>query len=880
MPLHEKSSSRLKENIALLSLLAIVLFLPLIGLHFFAHDWSELRWSNPTEMAMLEWTGAFLNVFLFLLLIEHSKNSSRYAIVPMACGFLAMGILTFTYALSSPGSETAAWIRFFSILLGSLCFSFSILVRRWTNFDLGGALVKLVLPTFLLAILAAWVPFSLKQILPRMLASSGKPTLFGTIFLIVPCTFLFLSSLLWLHEYMKGKRRVDFLIAVVVMIFAQMTLLMRDARTWGVLWWLWHTLWVADLLVACVYLMALSVTRSIVWKLVFSLGLAFSLTVMLASGIIQTNAEKQGLKTFMRQLHERHRRVILERDANFKFAVFMLRSMAKDIEKTRVDGNRSALNDHLRERSVEWAGKSEGFGFRACSGEATTYPQHIPININPLLSTSPPAPGDNDIAWSGIRFVPKLRKFISVASLPVAKNNCAGTLFVVVDVSSVVEPLLPRAISTTEALPESCVVYDLASAKILFASFPGTGVADKASNLPERYRAIAMKLVAATFNMPEKGEMTTATAPKKKFFISANKAVPPGWGVVKIFDFNGFPAIKPQSRYFLIAVGMLTLLCGFIVLLLLLHKQLSKPLGDLIRATERLETGDFEVHIKTKDSTEIGAITRAFNDMATRLKQLYSDLAAIIKARTAALEDARRADTAKTTFFQNVSHELRTPLHGILSFARLGAKLDPAGNPDKVAKYFDNINASGERLMDMLNSILDLAKLESGHMHFKFHRADLLLTLRKVENELKAAFDERGAKLLILPTEGDMTIRIDTEMMARVFSNLIGNALKFSPDNSTVEVKMEKDDSGIKVSVMDRGPGIPREEFNNIFDKFIQVGDGKRKGGTGLGLPICREIILAHGGMIFAKNREDGGACFSFSLPLDGNNGQANGKKT
>jgi len=870
MSLNGNNSMSLKERFALVSLLAIILFLPLLGLHFFDHDWGALRWSNPTEMAMLEWTGAFLNVFLFLLLIEHSKSSGRYVFAPVACGFLAMGVLNFTYALSSPGTETAAWIRFFSILLGSICFSFSIPARRWRGFDLGGALVKLALPAFLLAILAAWIPSSLKQILPRMLSSSARPTLFGSIFLIVPCAFFFFSALFWLHEYIARKRRVDFLIAVAIMVFAQMTLLMRDATTWGVLWWLWHIMWVADLLVACVYLMTLSVTRSIVWKLVFSLGLAFALTVMLASAIIQTNAEKQGLKAYMRRLHEKHKRVLLERDANFKFALFMLKAMSNDLESLRSNGDRKVLRTMVDGRSSEWRGRSKGFGVVMESGEIIAQPNKFPDSLKSIvLASLKVQPNDEGVAWSGIRFVPELRESVSLATLPFKGKNFSGRLFVIVDVSKIVAPLLSKHTIGSEALPESCVVYDLNTAEILFASFPETKFAKRNSTNSDRYKEIAMRLVASTFDMPDKGETIVATAPKKKFFISAQKAVPPGWGIVKIVDFNNFPAIKPRSRYFLIAVGMLALLCGFAVLLLLLHKQLSKPLGELIQATERLESGDFDVHIQTKDATEIGSISRAFNDMATRLKQLYSDLAAIIKARTAALEDARKADTAKTTFFQNISHELRTPLHGILSFARLGAKLDPAENAEKISKYFENIDASGERLMKMLDSVLDLAKLESGHMNFNFQRADLALALKKVGNEMKAAFDERGAKLEMRFPKNDMTAWIDSEMMARVFSNLLGNALKFSPEGSTVEVEMEKDGDRITVSVMDEGVGIPREEFNNIFDKFIQVGDGKRKGGTGLGLPICREIILAHGGMISAKNRDGKGACFTFTIPVD-----------
>ena len=866
-----KDNMSLKEVLPLLALLAIILVLPLAGLRFFEHNWNELHWHASTEIAMTAWTAAFLNIFLFLLFVEHARSSGRYAFAPMACGFLTMGMMSFVVALTPPGSELAMWLRFFSIMLGSVCFSFSIPARRWSQFELAEMFVKMALPAFLLALLAIWTPFSIKQLLPQMIGTSGKPTLFCSIVLMVPCTFFFFTSLFWLHEYLAHKRRIDFLIAVVVMVFAQMTLVMRVAETWGVLWWLWNLVWMVDLLLACVYLLALSVIHSIVWKLMLSLGLAFSLTVMLASGIIQASSEKMALKAFMQRLHERHKRLLMERNSNFKFAAYMLKTMANDAKSISGDGNPlKYLKRRLDRREKEWAGMSEGFGF-VTDNNTVIFPEKAKIHdkmLKSILGTPDAAPKawSNAIEWGEIHYIPKLKRFLSVASAPFRAEGVVGRFFVVVDVSSIMQPLLPNRKNSIS--PEPCVVYDLDSAKLLFVSLPGTHQFISANNMPEQYQAIATKLVASTFDMPDSGKRIVASTPKQKFFISAHKESPPGWGVVKITDFDKFPAIKMESRYFFIAVSMPTLLCGFIVLLLLLHKQLSQPLGELIRATKRLESGDFNVHVKIKDSTEIGAITKAFNNMAAKLKQLYLDLAETVKTRTEALDNAKKANSAKTSFFQNVSHELRTPLHGILSFARLGSQLDFTANAEKACKYFNNIHASGERLMNMLNSILDLAKLESGNMDFQFQYANLHAPLRNVAQEMKGAFDERNVSLSISTWTQNTKTMFDPDMMARVFSNLIGNALKMSPENSEVTIEMKRLDDRIEVAVLDRGPGVPVEEMNNIFDKFVQEESGREKGGTGLGLPICREIILAHGGAISAANRDGGGAVFTFYIPV------------
>ncbi len=868
--LGNKDEMSLKEILPLLALLAIVLVLPLLSLRFFEHNWSELHWNAPTEIAMAEWTAAFLNIFLFLLFIEHARSSGRYVFAPMACGFLAMGTIGFVLALAPPGSELATWLRFFSIMLGSVCFSFSIPARKWRQFELAGMLAKMTLPAFLLAILAAWVPFSIKQLLPQMLGVNGKLTLFCSIMLMVPCAFFFFTSLFWLHEYLARKSRIAFLISVIVMVFAQMTLFMRSAETWGVLWWIWHVVWVVDLLLACVYLLALSVIHSIVWKLMLSLGLAFSLTVMLASGIIQSNSEKTALKTFMQRLHERHKKLLMERDSSFKFADYMLRTMSNDAKDISERGNMlEQLKCRLDQREKEWEGMAECFGF--VTDETTV---SLPVKkklcgekLKSLLKTlDTTSLRKGHVKWGTIRYLPKLKRFLSVASTPFRMKGLYGKFFVVVDVSSIMEPLLPNRKNSIS--PEPCVVYDLDTAKILFALLPGARRVIPAVDMSEQSRNIATKLVAATFGMTDRGKTIVVSTPKKKFFISANQETPPGWGVIKFADFDQFPAVKSESRYFFIAVSMPALLCGFVVLLLLLHKQLSQPLSELIRATRRLESGDFNVNIKTKDSTEIGAIAQAFNNMATKLKQLYLDLAETVEMRTEALENAKKANTAKTSFFQNVSHELRTPLHGILSFARLGSRLDFAANAEKTRKYFNNIHASGERLMNMLNSILDLAKLESGHMNFKFQYANLHAPLLRVAGEMKGAFDERGVSLVIPDRTQDMEAMFDPEMMARVFSNLIGNALKMSPENSKVTVEIKRLDDRIEVAIRDKGPGVPVEELNNIFNKFVQEEAGRHRGGTGLGLPICREIILAHGGTISAANRDGNGAVFTFCIPV------------
>ena len=876
MPIFRQGKISKKESIILFIFLAIILFLPLLVLYSFKASWGELFWQNTTDIAMLEWTGAFLNIFLFLLLIENYRITGKNRFIFIACGFLSMGILNFIYAINAPGTETALWLRTLSIITGSTISLFSIPVRKKQSFDITGAIVKYVIPTIMLTAVIGWIPFSMKQLLPHLLIAKGMISLFCSILLLIPCTFFFMTAAIWLHQYISHKNRMDLLLAITLFILAQMTLLMRASNSWGVLWWLWHITWVINILIACIYMLVFTVNRSIVWKLVFSLGLTFAMTVIIASGIIQSHAVKLAIRNYQNQLHERHKKLLMANAINFKCADIIIRKMKNDSTEfiTSVHPTTAQLNSWLTTyfnyHQKDWVVTSRDLGFYSresgfilADKRTSLKPKQKQIitNFYQQALFNP-----NRITWSPIYFLPKQRKWFSYAFTPLTKGAKNGVFFINVDVTNIVTTPLIK--SDEEDHFSKSIVFSLQTGRILYASLSTDDfLRNEEVNIPDETPEV-QKLVAAAFAMKKDGMEILTNIGGENLFISALPMTPPGWGVMQIVNVNQFPVIKPESRYFLIAVGMVTLLCGFVVLLILLHRQLSKPFNSLIKATKQIEDGDFDIQLPTKDESEIGLISRAFNHMATTLKGLYSDLAKTIDEKTNALEDARKADSAKVTFFQNVSHELRTPLHGILSYARLGKTLKIKETPEKVEKYFNNINESGERLMAMLDSILDLAKLESGNMSFNFQKTNINLIISKVKDELDAAFVEKKIDLVIDTPEEEVIVMIDSEMILRVFRNLLGNALKMSPPGSQVKIELTKTENDIIIKVIDEGPGIPAEEFNNIFDKFIQVGAGKRKGGTGLGLPICREIIHAHHGSIAAKNVPQKGACFIFNIPI------------
>jgi len=243
-----------------------------------------------------------------------------------------------------------------------------------------------------------------------------------------------------------------------------------------------------------------------------------------------------------------------------------------------------------------------------------------------------------------------------------------------------------------------------------------------------------------------------------------------------------------------------------------------------------------------------------------------------------AMEESEQANQAKSEFLANISHELRNPMHQILSYSKFG--LDKIHKPkEKLAHYFKQTRKSAERLMVLLNDLLDLSKMESGKMDYTLDYNNVHKIVEEAVLELQLA--TRNKKLTISlvehPSISTSTI-CDNYKVGQVVRNLLSNAIKFSPEEKSIEIAFEKYElessnnsvPAVKVSISDEGVGIPENELNLVFDKFTQSSKTKTgAGGTGLGLAICQEIIEAHNGKIWAENNPEGGTTFSFVLPYE-----------
>lgn len=231
-----------------------------------------------------------------------------------------------------------------------------------------------------------------------------------------------------------------------------------------------------------------------------------------------------------------------------------------------------------------------------------------------------------------------------------------------------------------------------------------------------------------------------------------------------------------------------------------------------------------------------------------------------------ALEETSRA---KSEFVANMSHELRTPLQSIIGFSELGC-LRGQDHP-KLAGMFEDIHSAGQRMLALVNDLLDVAKIESTVGTFHLERIDLRGPLRTVVRELEPLVNSRRLDLHLLLSKGPLLAKADPLRFQQLMRNVIANAIKFSPEGGAIEIVGEVSPSHeLHFCISDQGPGIPQAELAHIFEAFVQSSTTKDgSGGTGLGLAICRKIVEAHGGRIHAENRVRGSA-FHVYMPMRG----------
>lgn len=236
----------------------------------------------------------------------------------------------------------------------------------------------------------------------------------------------------------------------------------------------------------------------------------------------------------------------------------------------------------------------------------------------------------------------------------------------------------------------------------------------------------------------------------------------------------------------------------------------------------------------------------------------------LIEERTAAL---RHEEHLRSELTQLIVHDLKSPLSVITSGINLLNKGNLGSLSVTQTRLLANLEQSGEHILQMIDDLLDVERLEGGKLNLQESTVNLVTMLREAVDDLQIVASPHKQSLTLTPAAGIPCIRVDKRLLWRVINNLIGNALKFTPENGRVNISADVVDSYLEVSFADNGPGIPEEERERIFEKFAQVKGSERRG-AGLGLTFCKMVVEAHGGTLVVGESDLGGALFQMRLPL------------
>lgn len=224
-------------------------------------------------------------------------------------------------------------------------------------------------------------------------------------------------------------------------------------------------------------------------------------------------------------------------------------------------------------------------------------------------------------------------------------------------------------------------------------------------------------------------------------------------------------------------------------------------------------------------------------------------------------------DQVKSEFVSTVSHELRTPLSSVLGFTELMLNKDL--KPERQQKYLTTIHKEAKRLTQLINDFLDIQRMESGRQAYEMSDLELLPIVQEVVESF--ALNSPKHILRVQSTVPSTVVRGDVDKLKQVFVNLIGNAVKYSPDGGEVDIEMRYDPKSLVIEIKDQGLGIPKDAIDKLFSKFYRIDNSDRRkiGGTGLGLAICKEIVKAHDGEITVLSEQGVGSTFTVYLPRE-----------
>ncbi|MFP4053594.1 MAG: ATP-binding protein [Phycisphaerae bacterium] len=336
------------------------------------------------------------------------------------------------------------------------------------------------------------------------------------------------------------------------------------------------------------------------------------------------------------------------------------------------------------------------------------------------------------------------------------------------------------------------------------------------------------------------------------------------------------------TRFALAIGGGLATLLAFFLFAAITQRLVLRPVSRLRKMADDVTEGDLSVRSELQTGDELQRLGESFNEMLEAIEEQTERLRAANRALDLKLNEVAeanvtlfQANTLKSEFVANISHELRTPLNSILGFADLLGESDEP----RVRRWGGNISSAARNLLNMINDMLDLARIEAGRADVRFDKVSVSDTCQTLLALMKPLADKRQLEL-VSDIDGDLPLIVtDGGKLQQILYNLLSNAVKFTPAEGTVTLsahlrptfEADEEPSEITLSVRDTGPGIPESEQQHIFEKFYQVDRSltRSSSGTGLGLAISKELTQLLKGRLTLDSQPGRGTTFTLVLPID-----------
>lgn len=318
---------------------------------------------------------------------------------------------------------------------------------------------------------------------------------------------------------------------------------------------------------------------------------------------------------------------------------------------------------------------------------------------------------------------------------------------------------------------------------------------------------------------------------------------------------SAFLNMVGQSDVVIVLVYVLIGILAFAVTFLLLQEKSAAYIGRISDAVERISEGDLNTQVEVVGDDE-------FSSMASNLNKMVEDIRRL-------MDKERESERTKNELITNVAHDLRTPLTSIIGYLELlsGQVVLP---PEMQKKYIDIAYSKAKRLEKLIEDLFGFTKMNYGKLAMHVSKVDIVKLLGQLLEESYPNFANKGLSYELQSNVPAKIITADGNLLARLFDNLIGNAIKYGAEGKRILVKVMADTDTVQVSVTNYGYVIPAEELPLIFDKFYRVEQSRstHTGGTGLGLAIVKNIVDMHGGTITVKS-DLNGTVFTVTLQVD-----------